>query len=33
MEPGELGSITSLETFHDEFACFVRLTTSEGLVG
>ncbi len=33
MEPGELGTIASLETFHDEFVCFVRLTTSEGLVG
>ncbi len=33
METEELGSITSLETFHDEFVCFVRVTTSEGLVG
>lgn len=33
MEPGELGTITSLETFHDGFVCFVRLTMSEGLVG
>lgn len=32
-EPGELGTIRSLETFGDQFVCFVRVTTSEGLVG
>ncbi|MGA9345243.1 MAG: mandelate racemase/muconate lactonizing enzyme family protein [Nocardioidaceae bacterium] len=33
MESGELGTLTSVETFHDAFVCFVRVTTSEGLVG
>lgn len=33
MERGTLGTIASLETFTDEFVCFVRLTTSEGEVG
>ncbi len=33
MEPGILGSIVSLETFTDEFVCFVKLTTSHGQVG
>jgi L-alanine-DL-glutamate epimerase-like enolase superfamily enzyme len=32
-EPGSLGQIRSLETFHDEYVCFVRLTTTTGQVG
>jgi L-alanine-DL-glutamate epimerase-like enolase superfamily enzyme len=33
IEPGSLGQISSLETFHDEYVCFVRLTTTTGQVG
>jgi L-alanine-DL-glutamate epimerase-like enolase superfamily enzyme len=33
MDSGSLGTITSLETFADTFVCFVKVTTSEGLVG
>ena len=29
----ELGQIRSLETFHDQYVCFVRLTTTLGQVG
>lgn len=32
-EPGSLGQIRSLETFHDEHVCFVRLTTTTGQIG
>ena len=32
-EPAELGRIRSLETFHDQNVCFVRLTTTLGQVG
>ena len=28
-----VGRIRSLETFHDEYVCFVRLTTTTGQVG
>jgi L-alanine-DL-glutamate epimerase-like enolase superfamily enzyme len=33
LEPGAVGQIRSLETFHDEYVCFVRLTTTTGEVG
>jgi L-alanine-DL-glutamate epimerase-like enolase superfamily enzyme len=33
VEPGSVGQIRSLETFHDEYVCFVRLTTTTGQVG
>jgi len=33
IEPGSLGQIRSLETFHDEYVCFVRLATTSGQVG
>src|SRR6266852_2840689 len=29
----EVGRIRSLETFHDQYVCFVRLTTTLGQVG
>jgi L-alanine-DL-glutamate epimerase-like enolase superfamily enzyme len=33
IEPRSAGQIRSLETFHDEYVCFVRLTTTTGQVG
>src|SRR5215469_13131700 len=30
---GDLGRIRSLETFHDTYVCFVRVTTTVGHVG
>lgn len=33
IEPGALGLIATLETFTDEFVCFVRLTTTQGEIG
>lgn len=33
IEPGSLGAISRVETFTDEFVCFVRVTTTDGCVG